>query len=545
MTFATKRSTALIAAMGLVLGLTACSGDESEAVEEVVEEQSVGAMEDYGVGDTFQATEPVSFSLLYRDHPNYPNDPEWLFYQRIAEEQNVTLETTLAPLSDWDQRRSLVIGAGDAPDFIPVTYPGQEAPYVSSGAILPVSDYVDLMPNFQAKVEEWELEEELDSLRQEDGKFYLLPGLLQDVRPDYTVGIRTDVLEELGLEEPTSWEELRGVLQAMKDADPDSYPFSDRWEGEALLNYAAPAFGTIGGWGFIDGVVWDEEAGEFVFAPTTDEYRSMVEYFRGLVEDGLMDPESFTQSDEDALSKLANERSYAVSTNSQEILTARTALEASLGADAFSLSKTILPAGPAGEVVGGTRLENGLMISSSAVENDDFVAMMQFIDWLYYSDEGLEFAKWGVEGETYAMTGDERAPAEDVSFTGLNPDAPTNMQADYGFFNGVYMFASGSTRELVLSNLYEEEVEWQEEMRAKEPVAVPPPYPLDEIEREQFSLYQTALTDLTRQATLQFILGQRDIADYDAFVAELEASNLDAYMEIVNGAQQRYAEANG
>ncbi|WP_298802337.1 extracellular solute-binding protein [uncultured Pseudokineococcus sp.] len=546
MRLATQRSTALAAAMGLALTLTSCSGgDDDAAVEDVIEQSSVGAMEDFGVGDTFQATEPVSFSLLYRDHPNYPNDPDWLFYQTLEEEHGVTLETTLAPLSDWEQRRSLVIGAGDAPDFIPVTYPGQEAPYVASGAILPVSDYVELMPNFQAKVEEWGLEEEIDSLRQEDGKFYLLPGLLQDLRPDYTVGIRTDVLEELGLEEPTSWDELRTAFEAMKERDPASYPFSDRWEGESLLNYAAPAFGTIGGWGFGDGVVWDEEAGEYVFAPTTDEYREMVEYFRGLVEDGLMDPESFTQSDEDALAKLANEQSYAISTNSQEILGARTALDASVGTDAYALSKTILPAGPAGDVVGGTRLENGLMVSSTAVENDDFTAMMQFIDWLYYSDEGMEFAKWGVEGETYTKTGGERMPAEDVTFTGLNPGAQTDMQSDYGFFNGVYMFASGSTRDLVLSNLYDEEVAWQEEMLSKESVPVPPPYPLDEIEREQVSLYQTALTDLTRQGTLQFILGQRDIADYDAFIGELEASNLDAYLQTVNEAQQRFAETNG
>ena len=33
--------------------------------------------------------------------------------------------------------------------------------------------------------------------------------------------------------------------------------------------------------------------------------------------------------------------------------------------------------------------------------------MLQFVDWLYYSDEGLEFAKWGVEGTTYTKDGDD------------------------------------------------------------------------------------------------------------------------------------------
>ncbi|WP_432572708.1 ABC transporter substrate-binding protein [Kineococcus sp. SYSU DK005] len=543
-----RRSTiGVAAAMCLAVSLGACSGDDSgEQAEEVISEKNVGAMQEYGVGDTFKATEPVSFSLLYRDHPNYPNNPDWLFYKTLAEQHGVTLEPTLAPLSDWEQRRSLVIGAGDAPDFIPVTYPGAETPYVASGAILAVSDYLDLMPNFQDKVAKWGLEDEIDTLRQEDGKFYLLPGLLENLRPDYTPALRTDVLQELGLQQPTTWDEFRDVLRAIKQAHPDAYPFSDRWEGNALLNYVDAPFGTAAGeWGFGQGLTWDEDAGEYVFTATTDEYKAMVEYLRGLVAEGLMDPESFTQTDEAALAKLANEESYGISTNSQEVLSARTALDQTLGAGNYGLSKIVLPAGPAGNVVGGTQLENGLMISSDAVENDDFVAMMQFIDWLYYSDEGLEFAKWGVEGTTYDVVDGKRAPAADVTFTGLNPGAPKAMQKDFGFFNGVYLFASGSTQDLVLSNLYEEEATWQQAMAQKDPEPVAPPAPLSEGEREQASLYQTALTDLTLQATLQFILGQRDTADWDAFQAELEAANVGAYVDLVNAAQQRYAEKNG
>ena len=65
------------------------------------------------------------------------------------------------------------------------------------------------------------------------------------------------------------------------------------------------------------------------------------------------------------------------------------------------IAKIPLPIGSAGEINPASRLENGLMISSKARESKHFVAMMQFIDWLWYSDEGQEFAKWGVEGVTY------------------------------------------------------------------------------------------------------------------------------------------------
>ncbi|MGW6130336.1 ABC transporter substrate-binding protein [Cellulomonas sp. NPDC055163] len=556
----TTRRTRLITGLTvgvLALGLGACSsggddeGDEGTTADSAaLDGKRVGAMDDFGVGDTFVATEPIELSLMYRDHPNYPIQEDWLFFTTLAEKNKVSFETVVAPLSDWEQRRSLLIGAGDAPSIIPVTYPGQEAPFVASGAILPVSDYVDLMPNFQAKVEEWELEPYLDQLRQEDGKYYLLPGLLEAPRPDYTIGIRTDVFEAAGAEtEPETWEDLAESFAKVKAANPSQYPFSDRWSNPtslgAFLNVAAPSFGTIGGWGYVSGVQWDSGAEEFVYAGATDEYRDLVEYVHGLVEDGLMDPESLTQEDAAAEQKLVSGQSSAMSTNRQEMLRHR-ATFAEQGSTGAQFEKIRVPSGPAGDLTAGTRLESGIMLSSSVADEETFVATLQLIDWLYYSDEGLEFAKWGVEGETYEKADDgTRTLASDITYLGLNPGAPKQLNVDYGFNNGVFLLAQGSTTDLVYSMLDEEELAWQEEMATKEAVPVAPPYPLDEIEREQVSLYQTALTDYVEASTLQFILGDRPLSEWDAYVAELEGMNLTAFMDAVNGAHQRYEEANG
>ena len=550
-----KRVLTGFTASALALTLVACGGGGSDdAASEgdgggddaaSLEGKDVGAMEDYEAGTTFVASEPVEFDLLYREHPAYPLNEDWLMLKTLEEKNKVTFNFTSAPLSDWDQRRALLIGAGDAPHMIPVSYPGQESQYVASGALLPVSDYLDLLPNFSQRIEEWGLEEEIDGLRQEDGKFYLLPGLLESPRPDYTIGIRKDVLDELGLEEPTSWEEFAETLAAIKEAKGGSYVFSDRWKGDALLQYAAPTFGTNAGWGLTVPHRWNEEAGEFEFAGTSEGYREMVEYFAGLVEDGLMDPESFTQEDDTAFQKLANQQSYAISVNAQELATARKAVDATLGAGNYELAKIRQPSGPAGDIFGNSRLQSGIMLTADAVEDENFVAMMQFIDWLYYSDEGLEFAKWGVEGETYTKEGDERQLAPDVDWLGLNPTATKNLRTDFGFYNGVFLHEHGSSDELVRSLIPEEEVAWQESMADKERPDVAPPAPLDEIDREQASLYQTALLDYVRQNTLAFITGQRPMSEWEDYVGEVEGQNMSAYMDIINGAQQRYAEENG
>ena len=553
MTSTTRRGAASVAAAAaLALVLADCGGGDGDGAgegapeEEVPESGYVGAMDDYDVGTTFVATEPVEFGLLYRDHPNYPLNEDWLFFSHLAENNNVTFDIVSAPLSDWDQRKGLLIGAGDAPDIVSVTYPGQERQFIAGGAILPVSDYIEYMPNFRDKVERWGLQEHIDKLLvQDDGKYYLLPGLRESPRPQYTYAVRTDVWDELGLSyEPETFEDFKADLEAVKAAYPDVWPLSDRWSEngplEASLNFAAPNFGTAAGWGFGEGVWWDEEAGEFVYTGATEGYRALIEYYAGLVADGLLDPEALTQTDDQAVQKLGSGQALALGANDQEILRYRTTFS-ELGTEG-DVRLIRVPAGPGGDnVAAGGRLVNGLMISSSAAENDDFVAMLQFIDWLFYSDEGLEFAKWGVEGETFTREGDQRVLAENIDINGLNPGAPEALNVDYGFHNGVFMLEHGSTTELDRSMLREEVVEFVESMESKEQLPLPPPWPLDELQREQVSLWQTALRDHVWQNTTRFILGQRPLSEWDAYVSELDSLGMSQYLDVVNEAQQAFA----
>src|SRR5690606_15423924 len=149
---------------------------------------------------------------------------------------------------------------------------------------------------------------------------------------------------------------------------------------------------------------------------------------------------------------------------------------------------------------------NGLMISSKALDSENFVAMMQFIDWLWYSDEGQEFAKWGVEGVTYEKDeSGKRTLKPDITFAGLNPGAPTHLQTDFGFQGGVFSY--GGTTELLYSMFTPEELKFQETMADKEVIPPPPPHPFNQVEREQATLLETPLADTTKKNTLEFILG--------------------------------------
>ena len=121
------------------------------------------------------------------------------------------------------------------------------------------------------------------------------------------------------------------------------------------------------------------------------------------------------------------------------------------------------------------------MLSSSIAEKDTFVAIMPWIDWNYYSDEGMEFGKWGVEGGTFTRDGDgKRQLADNVNWLGLNGDAPDDLRVEYGMMNGVFLLEHGSSDDLVRTLIPEEEVEWQELMADKELLEPAPAAPINE-----------------------------------------------------------------
>ncbi len=127
---------------------------------------------------------------------------------------------------------------------------------------------------------------------------------------------------------------------------------------------------------------------------------------------------------------------------------------------------------------------------------------------------------------------------------GLNPEASKQLNVDFGFHNGAFMLEHGSTTDLDRSMLRDEVVDFVESMEDKEALPLPPPWPLDELEREQVTLLQTQLKDHVWQNTAQFILGQRPMSEWDAYVAELEGLGMGQYLDVVNTAQRDFAEAS-
>ncbi len=515
-------------------------------------DKRVGAMDNYERGVQFRATtsEPLTFSLLIQNHPNYPLNKEWIFWQWLEERTNVKFELIEAPLSDFNTRRATLINAGDAPQIISRFYDG-EGEFVASGSLLPVSDYIDLLPNFKWRVENWNMANDLLTRTQADGKYYVLPGLHEKPNIDYTFAARTDLLKKYNIEPPTTLDGFRSMLETLKQecaGVATCYPMSDLFNQAPpdrpagnLLRYIGQANGVRAGWDY-QPVTWNYNTQAYEVTATSAGYKATIEYLHDLVADGLLDPESFTQTDEQAQQKLAQGRSFVISTNSQNIVnTYRPNLP-----EGATIAKLPIPTGPAGNVIAGWggRLENGIAFRADVVEDENFVALMQFADWLWYSEEGQEFTKWGKVGETYSKDASgKRTLNSDITMLGHNPGAPKQLQVDFGVYQGTFVY--GGTRELMTSYFTDEELAFQATLEGRTVNPLPPPAPFDEIENVEATLIATDLNTHVMSNTLEFILGTRPLSEWNAFVSEVEQLDANRYLEMVNTAKDRLAATVG
>ena len=483
---------------------------------------------------TFKSDKALEFSMLFNDSPTYPYQQDWLLFQQIKKIANVNLKLTVVPMSDYIQKRSLLISTGDAPEIMPKTYPGQEVQFIASGAILPISDYVNKMPNYMKKIKDWNMESDLKTLQQKDGKYYVLPGLHQTALQDYSIIVRTDIFEKNNIAIPTTYDELKQALAKLKTAYPNIIPWSDKVKFESALNVAAPTFGTTWGWNTGNGMMYNKAKDQFTFAPVTDEYKSMLTYFNGLVKDKLLDPESFTQSDDQAMQKFVNGKSFVISGNSQDVILYRNAMNGTLGADKFKIIKITDPAGPKGSVVSGTRLENGIMFSAKAAKDPNFDKMLQFVDWLWYSDEGQTLTKWGVKDTTYKVVDGKKVLADDINFQGLNPKGTKDLRKQFGFSSGVFSY--GGNDDLVQSMMNSEDVAFQKSIKSTKTLLPPdPPVLFSDDERDQSTLISKPLMDYVKQMTLKFIIGNSNLdSDWSSFVSTSKTKGSDKLIDLTN-----------
>lgn len=279
------------------------SESKTESSTVVEEEPSL-----YNLGGSLPiVNEPVTLKVLTRDASNNPhigneieNSPFWEFFE---EKTGIHFEVEAIPEAELKQKMPLIMATPeDMPDiFFNCGLTSAEVlQYGQQGIILCLDEYAteEYMPNFL---------EMIDTVEGGYGASYAPDGHLYSVpRATYTgsyvqSGMNKTYLDSVGMEAPTTYAELYEVMKAIK-AHPD--PNADGIQGnEYCISGAYSSFkktmlqnagiNTYYPW---QGCIFDQENDDVYFVPTSQRYKDMLTWLNRFYEEGMIDPEVFTQT---------------------------------------------------------------------------------------------------------------------------------------------------------------------------------------------------------------------------------------------------------
>lgn len=210
----------------------------------------------------------------------------------IRENYNLDIEIQAAPTDGADAKLNAMVAAGELPDFIEAYWTVGSViaqQYIDQGVLIPIDQYLDDTPYLQSF-----LDEDAWTYMTLNGQKYALaqPRPLDNWD---TVWIRQDWLDKLGLEMPTTVDELAAVAEAFTFQDPDGNGQDDTYGFTATISEEAPfgslraIFAPFGAWPGNNHIrIVDNQV---VFDAFSPEARAALEWWHAQVEAGVVDPD--------------------------------------------------------------------------------------------------------------------------------------------------------------------------------------------------------------------------------------------------------------
>ena len=582
-----KKLLSTMLTISMVASLAACtngngSGEEPAPSQNAIDNNTVTATDEgstaqpeedlgYTYGEHFYSDEPVTYTMSFSDASWYPMTEKWVtdgVFAKITERTNVTLELTSIDSNDYNDKIALSVNAGDAPYIIPKTY--DESKYVDGGAIVPVSKWVQFMPNYSKFVEDYNMQADLDTITRNDGNYYRLPGMHESPNQDYFFIVRKDLFDGAGvdiaaLEKDMTYDDLYDALVKVKAymvsegmCKESDYIWSDLWCGQEsgqgsggnLLKIMGFSYNVASGWAVGDCIQYDHDKDEWYLSSTTEDYKEFVKMANKFVAGGILDPETFTQDDSVATNKFYRGETAIMSVNRGQVATFTAGLDEGVGAGNYETYLMVTPKGINNYMAENSRLENGVMISKNAYDDlgeEDFIKMLRFVDWLFYSDEAYDLTKWGIEGETYNVVDGKKVLADGWYCSGLGYSDPTpddetdnkDMRLEYGFAGGNFFYGHKvSQRDDHLTPALQDfsaRISSYRDIRPLNPALASTPE-----ENEQINLWKTPLVDNINTWTLNFVTGKKDIdKEWDNYLKSCDDANAQKLVDLYNEINKR------
>lgn len=264
--------------------------------------------------------EPVTFRIMAPKAVTNAEFEEMTMIQEQAARTGINIEWITVPEEMWKERMNLTLSSNDLPDaFLKAGMTDTEViTYYEQGVLIDMKPLLDEYGIYLKDVFE-QRPNYLSGITLPDGAVPAMPyiediGGMTDCQQFWY--INQTWLDTLGLEKPTTTDELFDVLMAFKTQDPngngkqDEIPLSFRYPKNASDNVRTDGLYYIkGAFGDVDNpqhlVLHDNK--DLFFTATSDGYKEAVKFLNKLYVNGLLDMEGFTQDSAAYMAKARSE----------------------------------------------------------------------------------------------------------------------------------------------------------------------------------------------------------------------------------------------
>ncbi|MDR6552247.1 extracellular solute-binding protein [Paenibacillus qinlingensis] len=482
-----------------------------------------------------------TLSWMRYEHSSQALHVNSVILEEIAKRKNVKLDLQSVPQSNYEDKKKTLIATKALPDVIMVNQ-NDLLNYADSGVFLDLTPYLDRMPNFRKLISQ---KPEINKTKVDD-KLYGFPLLTKwSLQSGLLPMIRTDLLAKHNIKTPTTYEELYEVLKKLKQAYPDSYPFTSRAANgktgtENLINPIAFGFGS--GYTNIAGtkIYFEPTSKKYKFGPYSPEFKEAITFLHKLYKEKLLDPDYSVATSQAWQEKLSTGKSFFYQDNNGFGGNFNKTLQSQNPSAKFEL----LPA--MASYTGGRRnyvyqLDHlGEMYAVNAkVKNPEEV--IQLIDWMY-GDEGTNLTSFGVENVDYTLVGGEYKISEQTQAKFKDKQDPFRaMQSALG--TGYLGLALHSDDHPLVPSSSPDLIKWSE--KAIKDLAdginfreVNDP-PFNKEEREKLKQLRTQLDTFVTMNMDKFIIHDESLNDWDSFIKQCQEKGASEIEKIYNNALAR------
>lgn len=446
-----RKVVSLMLVSAMVAGMLAGCGSDSGSSKGGSSTETGSAAEASSSGETADDKSPITFEYFNADGKNGNWDNP--VAKAITEATGVTLDVSYPVASQGDAKEdvALMIANDEYPDMIYAK--GSATDLYQAGALIDMTDLIEKYgPNIKKMYGA-----ELEKLKwsQDDPGIYQLSYAGVNQKTLTTGGscqIQWAALKENDYKYPKTLDEYEKMIKSYLAAHPKTEDGLDMigitmsasdWHWRITLGnpagLIADASPDNGQW------IIDDEYNVH-YKHVTDEEKEYFKWLCRMYNEGILDPNFATQTDDDYIAKVASGRVVAITDAEWHYSQCEATLVADGKVDQTYVGLPVTLREDQVEkalLYQGTTVGWGIGITKSC---EDPVRAIKFLDYLC-SDEGQILYHWGIEGENYFLddNGQPYRTDEEVAKAQSDPDYAKNTGIDN--YTGFPIYGTGSYSE--------------------------------------------------------------------------------------------------